>query len=245
MIGVRVDIDCVGDGKAVPAVLELMDSYGVRASFFIATGRDECYRNFRRYLNPLRLLSARVLEGYRLEPLLRFLSPMDVQEVEELQMIAGSHHELGLHGYAHFQWMNSLPSKSREEVAGMIDAGCRVFEEAFGFKPACFAAPGFKTTPEMLLALDDFGFRYSSDFHGRRPFYPVINGRRLSTVQLPITLTLEEQGNGLAEEIRRRLGEGYLTLYLHPIDALVFRDEVERVFSMIGERAVPLGELVP
>jgi undecaprenyl phosphate-alpha-L-ara4FN deformylase len=106
-------------------------------------------------------------------------SKKEVQSSGGLNTIRQEGHELGLHGFNHYNWMNRLNGRSTEEIKSWVSSGCDLFKLAFGFKPACFAAPRFKTTPNFLSVLDDFGFNYSSDYWGVQPFYPGCNGLKI------------------------------------------------------------------
>jgi peptidoglycan/xylan/chitin deacetylase (PgdA/CDA1 family) len=107
---------------------------------------------------------------------------------KNIDLILDNGHELGLHGYDHYNWMNQLDAKSGEEIGALIARGCELFERAFGFYPKSFASPGFKVTPGFLSVLDDFNFYYASDFVGLAAFYPEIEGKIYRTLQIPVSM---------------------------------------------------------
>ncbi|MCZ7406587.1 MAG: polysaccharide deacetylase family protein [Candidatus Methanoperedens sp.] len=219
MVGVRVDIDTVRDAMMLPTTLELLENHGIRASFFVTTGLDETYRNFRHYLNPLKLISGNTLRRYGFSMFSGLLARKDVQSSRELNMILDHGHELGLHGYNHYEWMNNLDNKSREEISGWISKGCELFEKAFGYYPECFAAPGFRTNAVFLEVLDGFGFRYSSDFMGVKPFYPDLNGMKLRTRQVPVS----KQPAAMLSSIFIHLLSHYFVKVLWKMHCVVFQ----------------------
>ncbi len=244
MIGVRVDIDSVRDAQLVPEALELLRNHGIKATFFVTTGVDESYRNFKNYLNPLRIFSNRAIQRYGMSAFTGMLNKKEVQRAKVLNMIHLEGHELGLHGYNHYNWMNNLDGVSTEQIKSWISRGCERFKKAFGHRPACFAAPGFKTTPNFLSALDDFGFNYSSDYRGDRPFYPRFNGSNYTTPQIPVTLALGETSKYQLSDLKKRMNEEYNLLYFHPSDLRVIPESVlEPIFDMIGESSVLIWEL--
>ena len=55
-VSLRVDIDTVKDAELVLSVIQLLDEFEIPATFFITTGVDNTFKNFKNYLNPLRLL---------------------------------------------------------------------------------------------------------------------------------------------------------------------------------------------
>jgi undecaprenyl phosphate-alpha-L-ara4FN deformylase len=246
MIGVRVDVDTVRDARMLPRTLELLREREMRASFFVTTGADETYRNYKNYLNPLRLLSSGVVHRYGLDMFTGLLSKREVQDSREISLVLDEGHELGLHGVDHFRWMNDLGGLGREEVSCWISRGCELFEGAFGFQPRCFAAPGFKTSVDFLSALDDFGFKYSSDFMGQALFHPSNNGSSFKTMQTPVSLDLEshEEGDAL-DKLKNQMARGYSVFYFHPSNEPVFRRELlEEALDHVQGSAKPLGELL-
>lgn len=244
-LGVRIDIDTLRDARMLPATLELLTKYNIRASFFVTTGVDETYRNFKHY-TPWKLLSGNAIRRFGLNMFSGLLTKKEVQQSKELPKILDNGHELGLHGYQHFDWMNNLDGKRREELAVMIGKGCELFEKAFGYHPECFAAPGFKTSSNFLEAIDDFGFRYSSDFMGEKTFYPAINGVKLKTLQIPMSLAIEEHDDNVALKLlKEHISKGYAVFYFHPSYEPIFKRSIlEKALDCVGERIVPLGELI-
>lgn len=184
---IRIDIDTVRDTQVLPVVLEILDQFNARATFFVTTGPDTTFKNYRNYLNPLRLLQKKAIRQHGLQQMFRgMVYKQQVQTSENLQLILDQHHELGLHGYSHYEWMNTLLNKTEEETTEWIAKGCEYFEDACGFVPKSFASPGFVTSSEFLEALDGFKFDYSSDFRGTAAFYPQPSTRRSRTLQLPV-----------------------------------------------------------
>jgi undecaprenyl phosphate-alpha-L-ara4FN deformylase len=246
MIGVRVDVDTVRDAKMLPHTLELLREREIRASFFVTTGVDETYRNYKNYLNPARLLFSGAIQRYGMDIFTGLLSKMAVQDTPEIGLILDEGHELGLHGVDHFWWMNNLGGVGREEISSQISRGSDLFEGAFGFQPRCFAAPGFKTSADFLSALDDFDFKYSSDFIGHEFFYPSNNGTTFKTMQMPVSLDLERHDEGEArDKLKNQMASGYSVFYFHPSSEPVFRRELlEEALDLVSGSAKPLGEMV-
>lgn len=243
----RVDIDTIRDVKAVPKTLELLNKHDVKASFFVTTGIDESYKNYRHYLNPKRLLATTWMHRYGLDAFAGLISRIEVQSSKELLQILQCGHELGLHGYNHFEWMNGLEGLSEEAVTAWISRGCELFEKAFNTPPSCFAAPGFNVSQAFLSALDGFGFRYSSDFQGLEPFYPQLNGERMQTPQVPVSLAIGEHDDSTALELlKAQIDAGYAVFYFHPSYEPVFRPGLlERAFELVAGNAAPLGRMAP
>jgi peptidoglycan/xylan/chitin deacetylase (PgdA/CDA1 family) len=184
---IRIDIDTVTDTQVLPCVLEILDSFDASATFFVTTGEDMTFKNYKNYINPLKLLQKKAIQQHGIHQMLRgMLYKQQVQKSSNVQLILESNHELGLHGYHHYNWMNTLQKKGQEEITEWITKGSELFEDAYGFRPLSFASPGFATSPQFLEALEHFNFEYSSDFREKEAFYPCINKRKLSTQQLPV-----------------------------------------------------------
>lgn len=223
---IRVDIDTIRDTEVLPAVLEIFDVFDIHASFFVTTGSDASFRNYRNYHNPLKLFRNKAIKQHGLSQMFRGLfSDRQVQGSGDVTAVVRKGHELGLHGYHHYNWMNTLQLKDRDEITAWISKGCELFEEAYGFRPRSFASPGFAACPAFLEALDCFGFEYSSDFRGTEAFYPAIGPRRCPTLQLPVAERSfgELEAGGFSEkDIYELYREGlhnaqdFFVFYMHP-----------------------------
>jgi peptidoglycan/xylan/chitin deacetylase (PgdA/CDA1 family) len=223
---IRIDIDTVKDAQVLPPLLDMLDLFNMRATFFVTTGADTTYRNYRNYTNPLDLIKKRAILQHGVKQIFRgLLYKQHVEQVKEVKLIPERGHELGLHGHNHYDWMNTLHRRSRDEIAEWISKGCELFEKELGFLPGSFASPGFATSPAFLEALDDLNFEYSSDFRGTEAFYPASGEHTSSTLQLPVAERSfgELQYAGLDDDrIYRLFREGldnaqdFFIFYMHP-----------------------------
>lgn len=223
MIGLRVDIDSIGDIKEIPKLLGLLDRLEVKASFFVSLGPDRAGRNFFRYISrPNKVISAKPAR-FGFKNLVRgIFRPEKLENYKDkIREIKKHGHEVELHGYDHYNWM-----KGKMDITKAVGS----FKETMGKEPRAFASPGFKITPKMLLALETLGLRYCSDFLGARPFYPVVNGRSLSTLQLPVSMKslIELVTDGWSDEmifktITRKFNDDYFTFYIHPSFAIEYK----------------------
>ncbi|WP_321417735.1 DUF2334 domain-containing protein [uncultured Methanomethylovorans sp.] len=241
---IRIDIDTVRDTQVIPIVLEILDRFDTSATFFVTTGEDMTFRNFKNYLNPIKLLQKKAIQQHGIQQMLRgMLYKQQVQKSANVQLILEKKHELGLHGYHHYNWMNTLQDKKLEDIREWISKGSEMFEAAYGFKPLSFASPGFATSPEFLEALEDFNFAYSSDFRGKEAFYPCINEHKLSTMQLPVAEKsfgeLEFEGfsqdqiyNIMINDLND--AQDFFVFYMHPsYEPILNRDLLFKVMEYI------------
>ena len=229
--GLRVDIDGVRDTEVLPVLLDMLNRQGIKATFFVTSGPDKTAWNMRHYLNPRTLIRRKAFKRYGLHLLNGLLVKRQVLKSKNIDLILDNGHELGLHGYDHYNWMNKLDAKSGEAIGALIARGVELFERAFGFYPKSFASPGFKVTPDFLSVLDDFEFNYASDFVAAEAFYPEIDGRVCRTLQIPVSMRsigeLEECGFSDAEirqEVMEKLSRcSPFIFYCHPSYEPVFK----------------------
>jgi peptidoglycan/xylan/chitin deacetylase (PgdA/CDA1 family) len=235
-VGLRVDVDCIADALAIPQLLDILKKYDSKATFFIATGPDDTLRNAFHYTGK------RIFKI----PLKRFFSGMGqcilkkhVESNRNLKLLLDEGYEIGLHGYMHYEWMNFLNVKSKEDISDMISRGCDLFEHEFGSLPRSFASPGFKISDQFLRVLDDFGFDYSSDFLGDRIFYPIVNNNTLNTAQVPISMPslceLPEDENKILGRVKKLCSGKYSVFYIHPSCEPIFRKNLfQNILSYAG-----------
>jgi len=252
--GFRIDIDCVRDAESLPVLLDMLNRHGIKATFFVATGPDNIARNMTNNINPLNIIRKKAFKRYGRTIFNGLLFKRQVQESKNIGLILDAGHELGLHGYDHYNWMNHLDSQSMEELSALILRGCELFEQAFGFYPKSFASPGFTVNSRFLSVLDDFGFSYSSDFIGECAFYPEIEGKVCRTLQIPVSMRSigeqEESGlsdNQILEGVMDKLSRSSpFVFYCHPSYEPVFKPAfLEHVLKCMEEtsKIVTLGKI--
>ena len=225
-ICIRIDIDTIRDTHVLPNMLEILDEFNIPATFFVTTGPDTTFKNYKNYLKPMKLLKKNAMKQHGIKQIFRgLLYKQQIQMSKNVKLILKKNHELGLHGYHHYNWINTLQQKDLHEITEWISKGCKLFEDEYGFKPVSFASPGFTTSPMFLEALDDFKFEYSSDFRGKYAFHPTIESHKFSTLQLPVAERSfgELEFEGLSEdEIYARFksnldnAHDFFIFYMHP-----------------------------
>ncbi len=223
---IRVDIDTVRDVQVLPHVLDILREHDMIATFFITTGTDNTYRNYKNYRNPLKLIKKKAFIQHGPAQMIRGLfHKQNIEQVNGATQVIEEGHELGLHGYDHYHWMNTLCGKSQSEIEEWITLGCKLFREAFGYTPTSFSSPGFTVDDNFLAALDTFDFEYSSDFRGNEAFYPNTKAHPYNTLQLPVALKsigeMEYEGQS-DDEIYHTYVRGlekaqsFMVIYMHP-----------------------------
>jgi undecaprenyl phosphate-alpha-L-ara4FN deformylase len=232
ILGLKVDV-CTYEGLrvGVPNLLELLRSYGISASFFVAMGPDASGRAIFGALRPGFLAKMRRTRAVRTYGLRTILSGtilparhMGYGLGPLLREVMGAGHELAIHGYNHRRWQDHLRRMAEHEVREEIRRAMAVYQEVTGAAPVGFGSPGWQVTPASLRAVDDAGFAYASDTRGLQPFFPCGAAGRFRTLQLPTTLpTLDEvlgldgmDAEGYAALVRRSVkGRTWSVLTLH------------------------------
>jgi peptidoglycan/xylan/chitin deacetylase (PgdA/CDA1 family) len=200
ILGLRIDV-CTYEGlrTGVPNLLPLLARFGARASFFVALGPDRSGRAVFRmlqsgFLAKMRRTKAVRTYGWRTilsGTLLPARNPAELAGV--LRAIPNAGHELAMHGYDHRRWQDRLRRMRDLEVRDELARALQAYERVLGRRPQGSGAPGWQCSPDSLCALEECGLAYASDTRGRRPFFPLLKGARLRTLQIPTTFpTLDE-----------------------------------------------------
>ncbi len=208
-LAVRIDVDSVRDVTYLPQLLDLLEHLHIRATFFVATGPDKVALNCFRYITHPRLylkfLRSRPLR-YGLQSFEGLVRTRNVEEAyPSILKNVSKKHEVGLHGYDHYVWMNTVQSVNDKTVARWISRGAEALEAVTGVCVRSFASPGFTVTDGMLRAIDSLCFDYSSDFKSSSPmspFYPKIGEKTSQVLQVPVSMDSigELLGQGIKKE---------------------------------------------
>lgn len=207
-VGLRVDVDTLrGTRIGVPNLIDLLARHNIRATFFFSVGPDNMGRHLWRLLRPtflVKMLRTRAASLYGWDILLRgtlWPGPVIGERCSgPIRSAAIAGHEVGLHAWDHHRWQSAVGKMDASAVEAEIQKGFDLMTRILGSAPDCFAAPAWRMTPEALGALEKFPFRFSSDCRGRSIFRPVVGGRRLGPVQVPVTLPTYDELIGVASQ---------------------------------------------
>jgi peptidoglycan/xylan/chitin deacetylase (PgdA/CDA1 family) len=143
---------------------------------------------------------------------------------------------------------------TREEVAAELAHASGLFQRLMGRGPITTAAPGWTVSAASLELQDSMGLDFCSDGRGYAPFYPVFQGRRYATLQIPSTWpTMDEilgtnglDGATINDFYLRQLKDGLNVHTIHAemeggVMAQSFVTLLERL-QAAGVRFVTLGE---
>jgi undecaprenyl phosphate-alpha-L-ara4FN deformylase len=262
-VALKVDVDTyVGTRDGVPRLLEVLESFGVKATFYFSLGPDNSGKAIRRIFTRKGFLKKMLRTGapsmYGLRTLLYgtlLPAPMIGESFPQImRKVRDKGHEVGIHCWDHVLWHDKLPGMKREEAAREMGLARSAFLEIFGEHPRTVAAPGWTVSATSLDLQDGMSLDYCSDTRGRFPFYPVFDGQPFATLQLPTTLPTMDEMLGLEGITAETINDRYLALFgpglnVHTIHAElegmslspVFNDLLRRLTGS-GARFVTLAE---
>jgi len=197
----KVDVDTyLGTLNGVPALLELFERFGVKASFLFSVGPDNTGRAIRRVFRKgflQKVGRTSVVSHYGLRTLMNgVLKPgphIGRRAGVIMREVAAAGHEVGIHCYDHVRWQDAVANKDREWTRREMQKSLDAFRDAVRMDPQTIGAAGWQLNHHVIDLEEQMGFSYASDVRGREPFFPVMHGKASRCIQLPTTLpTLDE-----------------------------------------------------
>lgn len=231
-VALKVDVDTyAGTRDGVPRLLDDMRRFGAQATFYFSMGPDNSGKAIRRIFTRKGFLKKQLrskapaaygiktmLYGTLLPaPMIASAFPGVLRETER------QGHEAGIHCWDHVKWHDYLPWFPKHLTAMELGRAGALFEEILCRRAITTAAPGWTVSPDSLEVQDAMGLEYCSDSRGSHPFYPVMEGRRFRTLQIPTTLPTADEilgENGITPENIHQfyldsLGSGLNVLTIH------------------------------
>lgn len=263
IVALKVDVDTyAGTRDGVPNLLQDMARFGVQASFYFSMGPDNSGKAIRRiFTRPgflHKMLRTKAPAAYGIKTMLYgtlLPAPMIAESFPEvLRETEQQGHEVGIHCWDHVRWHDYLPSFSRQLTAMELGKAGAKYEEILRHPAATTAAPGWTVSPDSLEVQDGMGLQYCSDGRGTHPFYPVMEGRRFRTLQIPTTLPTADEIVGENGVTPDNIHEFYLSRLQAGLNVLTIHAELEggairrsfirllERFQSDGVRCIALGE---
>ena len=200
-LSLRVDVDTLeGSIKGIPALLRMLDRHRMQAGFYFSMGPDNSGKALRRvfrkgFLAKMRRTGAGRLYGLK-TMLYGTLLPAPTiyrRAAAEMRAAKEAGHEVGLHAWDHVQYHDLLDRKSRVWLEDWYTRAHAAFREVFSAPARGAVSPAWRCNDDTLRIQETCGLDYAGDCRGSAPFYPVVAGTTLGTLQIPTTLpTLDE-----------------------------------------------------
>ena len=249
-IAIKVDVNTyAGTRDGVPRLLDIFQKTGIQATFFFSMGPDNSGKAIRRifthqgYLR--KMLKKDTPKSYSFKTMLYgiLLPPPMIASSFPYILKSTEHmgHEVGIHGWDHVKWHDLLPWIPKNMVAMELGRACAVYEDILGHRARSTAAPGWAISENSLEIQDAMYLTYCSDTRGTAPFYPVIDGRRFNTLQIPTTLPTMDELLGENNINSRNVNDLYLKLLrpglnVHTIQAELEGKDLASIFARLLER---------
>jgi peptidoglycan/xylan/chitin deacetylase (PgdA/CDA1 family) len=204
-ISLKVDVDTYrGLKEGVPALLEIMKKYSVKATFFVSFGPDNSgkavwgifKKGFLRKMvrtKAVKLYGLRTILSGTLLP-----APIICRKAPHIiKAIPDEGHEIGVHAWDHRLWQDHLDDLAEEEIKNEFEKSFDAFQTILGYQPKCTAAPGWYCNKASLKIQDTLSLDYCSDCRLGAPFYPRLGETQFKTLQIPSSQPCIEELTGI------------------------------------------------
>lgn len=173
-VSLKVDVASLqGAEKGVPALLELLSSYNLKASFFFNTLAD--------------------VDGGWLQRTLGVFSGAQKSVGQQklacaMLSVHEAGHEIGIRAHDGRAWEAYAANADQNWTRQQLALACDRFEDILGFPPQIASAAGGQVNTQWFRWQERQGIRFASDTRGKYPFYPSYQDVRPSCPQIPVTL---------------------------------------------------------
>lgn len=234
-IAFKIDVDTfIGTRDGVPNLLRILQQFGIRATFYFSLGPDNSGKAIRRIFRKgflKKMLRTRAPSMYGLRTMLygTLLPPPNIGKQLSGVILSTKQagHEVGIHCWDHVKWHDYLSRFPKQTTFRELGKASTAFEEIFSCRSRTTAAPGWTVTADSLEIQDGMGLTHCSDVRGTCPFFPVMDGRRFTTLQIPSTWpTMDELlgENGVTTE---NINDQYLRLLRPGLNVHTIHAELE------------------
>ena len=198
VLAIKVDVDTYeGMKKGVPRILEILEDFDIKGTFFLSMGPDASGRAILQLLkNPLFLkkmirTNAVGLYGFRTALYGTLLpSPMIALSFPEIvRQIQSKCHEVQFHAWDHRRWQDEVHIKPIEWIRDWFEKGIHAFTKLTGQSPSAFGAPAWLIDDRILEIIKDYPFDYLSCTRAKKPFIH----EKVGLIEIPSDLPCFEE----------------------------------------------------
>ena len=233
-LALKIDIDTErGTRVGTPALVALLRELGIPACFLFSLGPDNTGKAIRRVFRPgffKKVSRTSVVSMYGVRTLLngKLLPAPHIgrKHADIMRAVRDAGFETGIHCNDHFRWQDYVRAMPLEDVRAEFSAALSEYGRIFGTRALTAGAPGWQTCANARQVYDDGDLLYSSDTRGGAPFFPRIDGRVFSTLEIPSTLPTFDELLGRPEYPDDKIVAHYLSL---------LREDALNVFTLHAE----------
>jgi len=255
VLGLKIDVDTyLGMKKGVPRLLDIMDRFDMKGTFYLSMGPDASGRAiFQIFKNPLFLkkmlrTNAGHLYGIRTALYGTLLpSPMIASSFPEtVKRILSAGHDCEFHAWDHRRWQDELLTQSYAWIEDWFQKGMDAFRKVVGLEARSFGAPAWLIDDRATEIIGRYKFDYLSCTRAKKPFIH----EKLGLLEIPSDLPcFEETGpaEGISHiaSILKREGIHVLPVHAEVEGGLwdkYFIELLEKIQKM-GFRFLPLSKI--
>lgn len=257
VVALKIDVDTyVGTQEGVPVLLDLLARNNARGTFYFCLGPDHTGRALRRIFTHKGFLQKALRSGapsaYGIKTMLYgVLLPGPVISKKCAAIMRQTEqqgHEVGIHAWDHTSWHDFLIKSDASFAKSELGQAANAFKQVFDRLTTTTAAPGWTVSTDSLALQDQMGLSYCSDSRGTQPFYPVMNGQRFNTLQIPTTLPTADELLGrdgltpdnLPDYYLNQLKPGLNVLTIHTeLEGGVIRSSFSKLLQLLNQHTIP------
>lgn len=220
VVALKVDVDTErGTRVGVPALAALLTEFAASASFLFSLGPDNTGKAIRRVFRPgffRKVSRTGVIGMYGIRTLLNgTLLPaphIGSRHAGVMRQVRDAGFETGIHCHDHFEWQDHLWRMSLAQVRDEFARARAEFRRIFGCEAATAGAPGWQANAHSRQVYDEAALLYSSDTRGESAFFPELDGRVFTTLEIPSTLPTFDELLGRPEYPEEKIVPHYAGL---------------------------------
>lgn len=236
VIALKVDVDTDrGTREGVPALVALLEEFGLPATFLFSLGPDNTGKAITRIFRPgffKKVSRTSVVETYGVRTLLNgtLLPAPHIGRRHEgvLRSVRDRGFEVGIHCHDHYHWQDHLFRLTLDQVRTEFGRARGEFLRIFGCEARTAGAPGWQASAASKQVYDEAELHYASDCRGQTAFYPQIDGQTFNTLEIPTTLPTFDELLGRPEYPDNAITAHYLSLLREDVpNVLTIHAEIE------------------
>ena len=233
-LALKVDVDTDrGTRLGVPNLAADCGEFDAPACFLFSLGPDQTGRAITRIFRPgffKKVSRTSVVQLYGVRTLLNgTLLPaphIGRRNAATMRDVRDAGFEVGIHCHNHYRWQDYVNRMSLAAVREEFTAARAEFLRIFSTEARTAGAPGWQSNARSRTVYDEAALLYASDTRNGRPFFPRIDGRVFSTLEIPSTLPTFDELLGRPEYPDDRIVPHYLSL---------LREDCVNVFTLHAE----------